>query len=191
VATDIQARVTGLLWDPRAEWGRIAGSPHTAGHLWRNYILILAAIPAVASTVGLLAFELPVLGRWGVTAAVSAGVAGYVSSLVTLAAAASIVAAMAPRFGSRGTATDALVLVAYAATPVWVAGILYLVVVLSWLVIAAGLYAIYLCYLGLPVVMKTPAEQVVPFMTVAGLLVLVVNIVVHAVASSLGVPVYF
>jgi len=66
-------------------------------------------------------------------------------------------------------------MVAYASTPAWLAAVARLVPFLYPLVaLVAGLYAIYLFYLGLTSVMKTPDEQRVPFMLVSAILVIVV-----------------
>jgi hypothetical protein len=90
---------------------------------------------------------------------------------------------LAPRFGSSGTLVDALKLVTYSSTPVWVGGIVYLLPLLVPLLLVALVYAIYLFYLGLPSLLKTPPEQRVPFMVVAGLTILVVNILLSFVVT--------
>jgi hypothetical protein len=38
--------------------------------------------------------------------------------------------------------------------------------------------------------MKTPHDKVVPFMVVAAIAILVLNIVLRAIASALGLPAY-
>ena len=44
---DLVSRVKGLLLDPQNEWRTIAAEPATSVDLIRNYVAILAAIPAV------------------------------------------------------------------------------------------------------------------------------------------------
>lgn len=189
--TQLRDRVIGILKDPRREWSVIAAEADDPASLYRNYIVVLAAIPAVSIFLGLLLFGLPLAGRWGFMAAVWAGVASYVSSLVWPLVAALVIERLAPKFGSTADTTRALKLVAYASTPVWVAGALYLLIFLSPLVVLAALYAIYLFYLGLPQLLRTPAEQVVPFMVVSALVIVVVNIVLRFVIGSFGLPSYF
>ena len=41
------ARVQALLLSPKTEWPVIAAEPETVANLYKNYIMILAAIPAV------------------------------------------------------------------------------------------------------------------------------------------------
>ncbi|MGE0705898.1 MAG: Yip1 family protein, partial [Vicinamibacterales bacterium] len=117
--------------------------------------------------------------------------ASYVSALVSTLLAALVLERLAPRFQSHGDTAQTLKLVAYASTPVWVGGIVYLVIVLSPLIVVAGLYAIYLFYVGLPYVMKTPPEQVVPFMVVAAIAIVVLSIILRYAITVVGVPAYF
>jgi hypothetical protein len=69
-------------------------------------------------------------------------------------------------------------------------GVVNLIPALLPLGIVAALYAIYLFYVGLPAVMKTPLEQVVPFMAIAALTNIVVGVVLRSVAGIMGVPSY-
>ena len=97
---------------------------------------------------------------------------------------------LAPRFQSSGSTARALKLVAYASTPVWVAGVFYLLLMLAPLALIAALYAMYLFYLGVPVLMKTPYDKVVPFMVVAALVIVVLNIVLRWIVAVFGFPTY-
>jgi hypothetical protein len=188
---DLRKRIIGILTTPQSEWRAIAAEPADVGSLYRHYIVILAAIPAVSLVLGLMVFGVPLLGRWGMAAALGAGVATYASALLSALLAALILERLAPRFKSEGHTAQTLKLVAYASTPIWIGGVVYLVLVLSPLIVLAGLYAVYLFYVGLPHVMKTPPEQVVPFMVVAALVILVLNIVLRFLISAVGVPTYF
>lgn len=187
---DLQKRVAGILMNPRQEWALIAAEPDDVASLYRKYILIMAAIPAVAMTLGLMLIGAPLIGRYGILAAISAGVSTYVSNIVAPIIAAVVVEKLAPNFSSTGTTAQALKLVAYSYTPVWVAGVIYVIFFLSPLVIIAGIYSIYLFYLGLPILLKTPLEKVVPFMVVAAIVIIVVSIVLGFVLAALGMPRY-
>ena len=65
------------------------------------------------------------------------------------------------------------------------AGVLSLIPALGLLAAIAGLYAIYLFYLGLTPVMKTPEAQVIPYMVVSALVVIVVSVLLGAVSTAL------
>jgi hypothetical protein len=77
-------------------------------------------------------------------------------------------------------------LVAYSTTPVWIAGVLNLIPVLAVLILFAAIYSIYLFYLGVPVLMKTPPEKVIPYMIVSVLVIIVVWFVIGAILALAG-----
>ena len=188
--TNLRNRAVAILTTPKTEWTAIAAEPDDVVALYRNYIALLAAIPAVCMFLGLTLIGLPMFGRFGIPTALASAVAMYVSALVAPFIAALVIEKLAPTFQSSGSTLEALKLVAYASTPVWVAGIFYLVLVLAPLALVAALYAVYLFYLGLPVLMKTPPDKVVPFMVVAALAIIVLNLVLRTIVGMLGLPMY-
>ena len=100
--------------------------------------------------------------------------------------AAVVIEKLAPTFESRGDTAQALKLVVYSTTPVWIAGVLNLVPALTPLGIIAALYAVYLFYLGLPLLMATPADKVIPYMVVSVLVLIVVWVILGSIAAALA-----
>jgi hypothetical protein len=80
---------------------------------------------------------------------------------------------------------QALKLVAYASTASWVAGALGIIPGLAPLAVLGGFYGIYLFYLGVAPLMKTPSDKVVPYMVVSAIVVIVVMFVTGAVATMM------
>jgi hypothetical protein len=179
--TRLKKRVAGILTSPRSEWAAIASERDTVGSLYREYVLPLAAIPAASLFIGLT------LRGFGLVGALRSAVVLFVSGAIAPVVVAAALQRMAPRFRSGGTTVDALKVVAYASTPVWVAGLVSLLVLLSPLAFLAFLYAVYLTYLGLPAVLKTPLDQRVPFTLVAALTAMVVDVVVSYLLAPTGV----
>jgi hypothetical protein len=97
--------------------------------------------------------------------------------------AAIVIEQLAPKFQSRGNTVQALKLVVYAYTPIWLAGVLSLIPSLSALTIIAAFYAIYVFYLGMPKVMGTPESQVIPYMAVAAIVIIVINVIIGALTG--------
>ena len=188
--TNLQERVKAILTNPKTEWAAIAAEPDDVAAIYRDYIVYLAAIPAVSMFLGLTIIGIPLFGRFGIGTALGAALAAYASALVAPFIAALVLEKLAPNFRSSGSTAQALKLVAYASTPVWVAGVFYLVLVLAPLALFAALYAVYLFYLGVPVLMKTPPDKVVPFMVVAALVIIVLNVVLRAIVGVFGLPMY-
>lgn len=186
----LQARVLGILKNPTIEWRTISGESDDIQSLYMNYIVPLAAVPAVAMFLGLGIIGVPFVGRFGFFTALMTGIVVYVQTLVAPLVAAIVIEQLAPRFNSSGSTVDALKLVAYSSTPFWVGGVIYLVIYLAPLMILPVVYAVYLFYLGLPPMLKTHPNNVVPFMLVSFLAIIVVNILLRVLLWVFGLPMY-
>jgi hypothetical protein len=174
---NLKSRLTGLLVDPRREWTAIAAEPADVVWTYRHFIAIVAAIPSVALFLRFTIGAAPVLG-------LSAAVTRYIVALASPMVAALVVEKLAPRFQSKGSTGQALKLVAYSTAPAWVAGVFYLLPgVGATATLAAVLFGIYLFALGLPRLLHTPREQIVPFMLVCGIVLVAINVLLTAVLS--------
>jgi len=183
-------RASNIVMKPADEWPVIAAETADVAGLMRDYAAPLAAIPAICRWIGMsvVGISVPLAGtyRVGIVRGFVGAVISWVFALIAAYIAALVVEKLAPSFKSQGSLVQALKLVVYASTPVWVAGVLNLVPALSPLAIIAGLYAIYLFYLGLPAMMSTPADNVVPYMIVSALVVIIVTIVLGACAALIS-----
>ena len=95
-----------------------------------------------------------------------------------------VVEKLAPKFHSRGNTVQALKLVAYSSAPVWVGGVFYILPLLGQAaMLVAVIYAIYIFALGLPTLLHTPREQIVPFMVVCAIVMLVINVLLSLIVS--------
>lgn len=185
---DLQTRARNIVTQPAHEWAVIAAEPADVGSLLREYAAPLSAIPAVCSWIGMSLIGISTLVgtyRIGVARGLANAVVSWVFGLVGAWIAALVIEKLAPNFGSRGDTAQALKMVVYASTPVWLAGVFNLVPALGVLAIIAALYGLYLFYLGLPAVMHTPADKVVPFMVVSALVLIVVMVCVGLVAGAI------
>ena len=186
----LQERVTRIVKQPKQEWPVIEAEPTDTATLYKAYIIPLAAIPVICQFIGLVVIgvSVPLVGRyrWGVGDALVMAVFQYISQLVMVFVSALIIAKLGPTFASRDDQAQALKLVAYSMTPVWIAGVLNLIPMLAILILFAGIYGIYLCYLGVPVLMKTPGEKVIPYMVVSVLVIIVVSFVLSVIIGLAG-----
>jgi hypothetical protein len=188
--------VVAIITAPAEEWRTIAAEPATVEGLIREYAAPLAAIPAVAQFIGfsLIGLPIPILGgaiRIGIVRSFANAVVAWVLSLVGAWIAAIVIEKLAATFQSRGNTAQALKLVVFSMTPVWLVGVLNLVPALSVLGIIGALYAIYLFYLGLPPVMSTPADKVIPYMVVSALVIIVISICFGAITAAIfGIGTY-
>lgn len=186
----LQTRVVNILKQPKQEWPVIAAETTDVPTLYKGYIAPLAAIPVIGSLIGLtmVGVTVPFLGtyRVGMMTGLVNAIVSYVLALVGVYVAALVIENLAPKFESRGGTVQALKLVAYASTPVWLAGVLNLVPMLAILGLLAALYAIYLFYLGLPAVMATPQNKILPFMVVAAIVIIVIHILIAFVTGAIS-----
>jgi hypothetical protein len=187
---DLFRRVAGILTHPGTEWVEVATEPTDVASLYRQYIALLAAVPAASILVGLALAGGRFLGSAAITTAVMAAMTSYAIALASPMVLAVVIEKLAPSFEADADTVQALKLVAFALTPAWLAGMCTILVALSPLVVLGWLWTLYLFYLGLPIVLKTPREQVVPFTLVSALAMVVVNIALRAVASAVSIPYY-
>jgi hypothetical protein len=185
---DIVDRVQQIILKPKEEWLKIKEEKTTLAELFTSYAMILLAIPAIAQFIGnsLVGQKIPFAGwyRMGIGTGLLYAILFYVFSLVSVYVFGIVINALAPTFSSKSDATNAMKLAVYSMTPVWVAGVLYIVPFLGWLVILAGLYGIYILYLGYACpMMDTPKEKVVTYLVVS---LVVIAILWAIVAIILG-----
>lgn len=181
---DIVSRVKAILMTPKTEWPVIAGETTTVADLYKNYVIILAAIPAIAlfvamSIVGMGFFRVSI--GTGLTWAVMT----YVMALIGVYIIALITDALAPTFASTKDQMQALKTAVYSMTAYWVASVFIIIPGLGSLVaLLGGLYGLYLLYLGLPFTMKTPADKAVPYTAVIVVCSILVMFVLNLVVGS-------
>jgi hypothetical protein len=171
----LQDRVIKILTTPKTEWPVTEAESTDVAKLYSGYIAILAAIPAICSFIGSTMIGYPIIGRTPMTAAFVTMILSYAASLAGVYISALIIDKLAPSFQSTPSFIRALKLVAYASTATYVAGVLNLVPVFGPLALLAMVYAIYLFYLGVPVMMKTPPDKVIPYMVVSAIVIIIVT----------------
>ncbi|MBM0108658.1 YIP1 family protein [Steroidobacter sp. S1-65] len=185
------ARAKAILLAPKQEWPVIAGEPTTVADLYKGYIIPLAAIPAIFGflQMSVIGMSMPFAGtvRIGIGTGLTTMIVGYALALVMAYVMALIVDALAPTFGGQKSNIQALKVVAYAYTASWLAGIAQIVPGLGILILlAGGLYSIYLLYLGLPQTMKCPPEKAAGYTAVAIIIAIVLGFVTAAVVGSIA-----
>jgi hypothetical protein len=165
-------RVKGMALAPAQEWQKIAREPIELVPVFTRYVMILAAIPAIAGFLLLL--------FWAPFTAFSMAVVGYILTVVGVFVTAKIIEILAPKFGGQPDADAALKLAAFSPTIAWVAGAAIIVPLLGGIVaLIGGFYALYTLYLGVPIVMRVPQEKALTFTLAVIGVAIVVNIAVR------------
>ena len=179
-------RVKNILLNPRQEWEVIDGETATVGSLYTGYIIPLAAIGPVCQAIGYSVFgiHLPFVGTWRtpIGSAITSAIVTYILTLVGVYVLGLIIDNLAPTFGGTRSAIQALKVATYSYTAAWVAGFFALIPGLRFLTIL-GLYSLFLLYLGLPVLMKSPKEKAFAYTAVVIIVAIVISVVIGVVAG--------
>jgi hypothetical protein len=185
IAMNLVERVKRILLTPQTEWEVIAAEQTTTKELYSRYIMPVAAIGPVAQFIGYSLFGVSVFGttyRVPIVSGLTSALVTYVLTLVGTYILALIIDSLAPTFKGRQTQIQALKVAAYSSTAAWVAGIFALIPGLRFLGIL-GLYSVYLLYLGLPVLMKTPRDRALIYTGVVIIAAIVLFMVTGIIAS--------
>lgn len=183
---NIVERAKQITLQPAATWPIIEAEAHTPQSLFVPYLLILSAIPAVGSFIGMSIFG---MGGFGVTIRVplvnglAMMITTYIMSLVMAFAMGWLVSALAPTFGGKSDLVSGLKVVVFGTTPMLLAGVLNLVPALSIIGLLVAIYSLYVIYLGLPVLMKNPKEKTVVYMVVLIIASIVAGVVLGLVSA--------
>lgn len=157
----------GLLYHPREEWDAIRkeGAPSLV-QVFVRYALLLALIPPVSLFIGSTQMGWSVAGgdvvKLSTESAVPIAIAFYFALLVGIAFVAYCMYWMERTFGVTASFERCLIFTIYTSTPMFLAGFIGLVPIL-WLdffvVLAAVAYSVYLLYSGIPIFMDIPEER--------------------------------
>lgn len=162
-------RVKRILLSPRTEWEVIDAEPTTPAQLFTGYVMPLAAITPIAQIIGYSVFGIavPFAGTYRVPigSAITSALVTYVLAVAGTYVLGLIIDALAPTFNGQRSQIQGLKVAAYSSTASWVAGIFLLVPGLRLLTIL-GLYSLFLLYLGLPILMKSPRDKAVAYTAV-------------------------
>ncbi|RSY18716.1 Yip1 family protein [Sphingomonas koreensis] len=187
-SSNLIERIKNILLKPKEEWERIDAEPATVGGLMTGWVVPLAAIGPVAGLIGGLVFGyggmFGITIRPSVTMAVTGAVISYLLALLCAWLFSKIIDALAPSFGGQKNPVQAMKVAAYSGTAAYLAGVFQIIPALGILGLL-GLYSLYLLYLGLPRLMKAPADKAMGYTIVTVVVAIVLFFVVSAVTGAL------
>ena len=185
---DIINRVKNVLVSPKTEWLTIEEENEPHAKVFTNYVVLLAAIPAVAAFIGYGLIGYSVLGikiGGGMSYGIRQAIMQYVIMVGGVYITAFVIDALAANFGARKDLNRAFSLVAYSYTPMFVAGVFYILPSLVWIATLAGLYGLYLLYIGLQPMMKAPAEKQTSYFVVSLIVTILVSVVLQSILTTI------
>jgi Yip1-like protein len=184
-------RVKAIVTKPPQEWPVIAAESTSIQQIFTGYVMILVAIPTVASFIG---WSLVGVGgafggyyRVPLAQGVAYMVLNYILMLGAVYALALVIDGFAPQFGGQKDFMQALKVAAYSPTPAWLAGVFSIIPLLSIFSLLGALWSLYLLYTGLPALMKTPEDKTIPY-TVVVLIAIIILAALSYFVANLTIP---
>lgn len=175
-------RVKNILITPKTEWDVINGETATQQSLLTGYVIPLAVVAAV----GPLLTGLLWAGAFGFKFYMVTAIIALVSQVIAFYVSAIIIDLLAPSFGAEKNISKSAQLVAYSATPSYVASLLSFIPIIGWLISLAGwIYGVYIMYLGIGPLKKAPEDKKVVYMIVAFVVMIAIYFIVAAILGGI------
>jgi Yip1 domain len=171
-----------LVKNPAGFMAANKDSAATVNDVMVNYVAVLALIPLVATLVGdLWYYSLVTHSGAFVGFAFGSAVLSYIFGIAAVYVIAMAIRVLASNFGSSNDQLRTLKLAAYVYTPAFLISALDIIPLLGFIEIVGVLYGLYVLYLGLPAMLGTPKDKVVPYL----MTIVVVTLVVYFVFGTL------
>lgn len=178
-------RVKNMLSTPKSEWLVVDRERATPQSLLIGYVLPLAILASLGELLHGLMNSSSLFGH---SYFVWPTLLGFISLIVSFYISIYVIDMLAPGFSSEKNLNKSAQLVAYSNTPVWIAGFLSFVPVIGLLFLAVGwLYSIYLFYMGLGILKRTPEDKKIIFMVVAFIVMVAISIIIRAILMAVFV----
>jgi len=165
---ELITRLQNILLSPKTEWQTIKREALTIAQIYGKYLFFFAALPSAGYLLGFL-------GGPNFVGGLRLAIISYVIWLLTFNFSAAIIERLAPAFASTSNANYAFKLVSFSVLPMLAAGVLMFIPNLGLILSVIGLaYSAYVCYIGLPIMLQTPSEKLIPFTAAVLVTVLVI-----------------
>ena len=179
---NLVGRVKGILTNPRQEWVEIDNEPLQLGQVLTGYVLPLAAITPIAMLIGWSTFGMGIF-RPSIGSLLGMAITSYVMTVIGVFVLAWVINALAPSFNATQSMPQAMKVAIYSSTAAWVAGVFNIVPALAILATIGGLYSLYLCWVGLPMLMKAPPEKGTTYVIVVIIALVVIYMVIGMIVG--------
>ena len=183
-------RLRNIVMTPKTEWLAIEAEPTTVAQLYSGYVMPMAAFAAAMSFIrmSVIGVSLPFGGtiRTPMGIGLVSCVVTFILGLIGLCIVGFIINMLASTFSARRDQRQALKTAAYAFTPAWLGTALTFLPLGSLLQLIAGVYGIYVLYLGLPVMMRSREDKAAGYTAAVVAGTLLVGILFGTAGAMLG-----
>lgn len=179
-------RVKLVVLRPKDAWEKISKEEIQLKDFLVSYVLPLVLIPTIASFIG---YGLIGMGSyfkvasfsWGLHQAILAFLSAYLGLMIS----AFCMHKLASSFHTSLSLPNAFKLVGYAYTPSWLAGVFYMVPGLSILGLVAGIYSLYILYIGFVPVTNVGEDKKISYFIISLIVIVAVSIVLSFVIGAM------
>jgi hypothetical protein len=183
-------RVRNIILMPKTEWHVIEAEPTSVGQLYIRYVMPMAAFAAMMSFIrmSVIGVNLPFGGtiRTPMASGLFEAAVTFILGLVGLYLVGLIINMSAPMFSADRNQRQALKTAAYALTPAWLGTALTFLPLGTLLQLIAGIYGIYVLYLGLPVMMRVKRNDASGYTATVVVCTILVGILFAVAGAALG-----
>lgn len=186
-------RAKNMILTPKTEWLVVDAETPDPPKILTGYVIPLVLLGAAAAFIGYGLIGFSMLGvkiagiNWGIYYAVNQIIMGIASVYIT----AFVVDALAPSFGSEKNFGKSFQLVAYGATPSLLAGIFAILPMLASIAgLAAVIYTVYIWYIGIGPLKRTPEDKRVVYLVIIFIVLIVVYAIIGVVMSRVLMPLF-
>ena len=187
---DALRRMVRIVFQPNAEWDRIAAERTSIDVLVRHFILPLALLAPISSYIGIRWFNATWDADMGFLVpaheALAAATTTLVATIGSVFALAGIFVLLAPLYGSARDYRMALSVATFGAVPILLAGATLFLPVMALVGLAGLTHSLYLYWLGARKVLHVAPGHQAEFVGISLLLLIVASTLAGAAASSLG-----
>lgn len=182
-------RAISILKNPMVELNKVKSEQLSKDYLIKQYIAILAVIPAIAYIIGMgmVGISIGLFGNYKIPigTAVIGGILTYIFTIVGFYVTSIVINTLAPNFSSKQDENKAMKLAAYAYTPMLLGGIFNIIPMLGIIGLLFMLYGLYILYLGIPLLMETPQDKALNYTIVIIVATIVISFVIGSITSTI------
>ena len=182
-------RAINILKNPMVELNKVKSEQLSKDYLIKQYIAILAVIPAIAYIIGMgmVGISIGLFGNYKIPigTAVIGGILTYILTIVGFYVTSIVINTLAPNFSSKQDENKAMKLAAYAYTPMLLGGIFNIIPMLGSIGLLFMLYGLYILYLGIPLLMETPQDKALNYTIVIIVATIVISFVIGSITSAI------
>lgn len=187
-------RAKDVLLNPKGCWKAIKEDGRSEKQTCYDYLMVLAAIPAIFGFIKswAIGISIPFLGSWNMPffGGLIYYIAMYAQIIIMTWLFAFILQKVAPKFAVSAEPNATFKLVAYSMTPSMLAGVFVLfgADIGGFICFVAGIYGLYLMYVGLDEMTNTPKENKVKYAIVSLVIAIIVSAVLAFLVKSVFMP---